>query len=350
MQIRKRIGRAATWCSLASIAAASAAMWTFGSPPGNPGTHQRKAPELIVHEWGTFLGMNGSDGASLDGMYHEEHALPAFVHSRSRDQLRMPAMFIKGETPVIYFYTDVQQAIQVGVDFPRGIWTQWYPQAARVRPSLLEHAAEPDRPGVGRICWTAEVIPASAVGRQLDKNTLPAISGDALWKHAREVDAAFIKTVNGASDPAAPEYEKFLFYRGLGAARLPLRFDQGENGRLTLERGESLGDGVRHVFVLRVENGRGAYRYLASIRRGERVERVIPSMDKAKPVADFTKAIADDLTTRLVEMGLYAKEARAMVNTWATSYFQTEGVRVLFVLPQSWTDAFIPIDISPKPR
>ena len=45
---------------------------------------------LIVHEWGTFLAMNGSDGVSLDGMYHEEHALPSFVHARSRDQPRLP--------------------------------------------------------------------------------------------------------------------------------------------------------------------------------------------------------------------------------------------------------------------
>src|SRR3954453_21365628 len=65
------------------------------------------APEsdLVVHEWGTFLAMSGSDGVSLDGMYHEEHALPAFVHARGRDQLRPRSIFLKGETPVIYFYT-----------------------------------------------------------------------------------------------------------------------------------------------------------------------------------------------------------------------------------------------------
>ena len=26
---------------------------------------------LVVHEWGTFLAMAGSDGVTLDGMYHE---------------------------------------------------------------------------------------------------------------------------------------------------------------------------------------------------------------------------------------------------------------------------------------
>ena len=39
-----------------------------------------------------------------------------------------------------------------------------------------------------------------------------------------------------------------------------------------------------------------------------------------------------------------------MVNTWKTSYFQNDGIRVLFVLPQSWTDAFIPMSIVPKPK
>src|ERR1700749_3922566 len=84
---------------------------------------------LVVHEWGTFLAMNGSDGVSLDGMYHEEHALPGFVHARSRDQLRLPTSLIKGETPVIYFYTPQPLRAQVTVTFPTGIWTQWYPQA-----------------------------------------------------------------------------------------------------------------------------------------------------------------------------------------------------------------------------
>ena len=99
-----------------------------------------------MHEWGTFLGMNGSDGTALDGMYHEEHALPGFVHGRARDQLRMPIMFLKGETPVIYFYTPRPLQVRVGVDFPQGIWTHWYPQAALVNPPLAEQAESPDRP------------------------------------------------------------------------------------------------------------------------------------------------------------------------------------------------------------
>ena len=114
-----------------------------------------------MHEWGTFLGMNGSDGTSLDGMYHEEHALPEFVHGRARDQLRMPMMLLKGETPVIYFYTPKTVRVRVGVDFPQGIWTHWYPQAGVVNPPLALQAQSPDQARNGRICWFAEVTPPS---------------------------------------------------------------------------------------------------------------------------------------------------------------------------------------------
>ena len=59
--------------------------------------------------------------------------------------------------------------------------------------------------------------------------------------------------------------------------------------------------------------------------------------------------VAAHVAKRLTETGLYKPEALAMVNTWKSSYFKTEGVRLLFVLPQSWTDRFIPMRIEPTP-
>ncbi len=129
-----------------------------------------------------------------------------------------------------------------------------------------------------------------------------------------------------------------------------MRADAQDGGTLGLEREPSLGEGVRHIFILRVENGRGSFGYRPALRPGEQATGVIPSMDHARPMAEFTERLADALAAKLTESGLYAKEARAMVNTWKTSYFQNEGIRILFVLPQSWTDAFIPISIAPKPR
>jgi hypothetical protein len=349
---RRRIG-------LALILIAGTVALPAASPPLAPAQGKAVTTDLIVHEWGTFLGMNGSDGAALDGMYHEEHALPAFVHSRGRDQWRLHSVFSKGETPVIYFYTQNRQNVRVAVSWPRGVWTHWYPQAGSVRPSLEQQAAMPERHSGGRICWAAEVIPASAVNPPIGQAAgakprpeieLPATSSDALWNYAREVDAAFVKTIDNARAPAAAEVEKFLFYRGLGEAPLPLRIEARQGGTLMLDRDSALGDGVRHIFVLRVENGRGAFAYRAALRPGEPVRNAIPSMGQAQPLSEFTRAVADLLAAKLTESGLYPKEARAMVNTWKTSYFQTEGVRALFVLPRSWTDAFIPMTIDLKPR
>lgn len=331
--------RGKIWLGLLALAAAGAAELATLA-------RQDDASDVVVHEWGTFLAMSGSDGVVLDGMYHEEHALPAFVHARSRDGLRLPSVVLKGETPVIYFYTDRPQKVRVDVRFPRGVWTQWYPQAQILGPQLAQ-MGDPGPDGVrdGRIHWCAEILPASA-GRPSPEP--PATSADALWNHAREVDAAYVRTPDYTHDPARPEVDRFLFYRGLGTAALPLRVAADDGGTLELDR-ESR-HGVAHLFVVRVEDGRGTYAYLPSMEPGDRRSGVIPSMAEARPLEAFADDLGGALRGRLVASGLFEKEAAAMVNTWRSSYFLTEGVRVLFVLPQSWTDGFIPLTIEPRPR
>ena len=42
-------------------------------------------------------------------------------------------------------------------------------------------------------------------------------------------------------------------------------------------------------------------------------------------------------------------EAAALVNTWRSSYFDHEGLRVLFILPKAWTDTFIPMRTAGRP-
>lgn len=298
--------------------------------------------DMVVHEWGTFLAMNGSDGVNLEGMYHEEHALPGFVHARSRDQLRLPSIDLKGETPVIYFYTQNRQKATVSVGFPEGIWTQWYPQADLVAPSFGAIPKASDLKN-GRIRWNVEVIPSGN-----EPIPVPETSSDALWNFAREVDAAYVRTKDYSVDPEREDTERFLFYRGLGRSKLPLKFSADAGGTIALDKSDRFG--LAHVFVLRVEGDKATYSYRKGLNPGESVTHAIPSLDRARPVETFANELADDLAKRLVESGLYPKEARAMVNTWRSSYFTTPGVRVLFVLPQAWTDAFIPLTITPKPK
>ena len=312
---------------------------------GSPPDAAKPQSDLVVHEWGTFLAMSGCDGATLDGMYHEEHALPSFVHARSRDQLRWRSILTKGETPVIYFYTGKEQNASVEVKFPKGVWTQWYPQAAFVLPRLASlPVPATESPRDGRIVWNVQILPAPAKGLA---PMPPPTSADALWNFAREVDAALVKTYDPMKPGPSYDTERFLFYRGLGTAPLPVRMTAEDGGTITAD---PAGPGVAHLFVLRVEGGRGLFRYYPSLAPGQTIAKAIPPMAESIPAGEFAKAVADELATRLVESGLYPKEARAMVNTWRSSYFGTDGVRLLFVLPQGWTDASIPLRIEPKPK
>src|SRR5687767_5960008 len=62
---------------------------------------------LVVHEWGTFLSVQGPDGVSLGGMVDSEEDLPQFVEERtSKESWTRAIMRQKMETPVTYFYTD----------------------------------------------------------------------------------------------------------------------------------------------------------------------------------------------------------------------------------------------------
>jgi tetratricopeptide (TPR) repeat protein len=318
------------------IGSAVVLLATLGAARGN------RTAGMVVHEWGTFLSMSGSDGVTLDGMYHEEHALPGFVHSRSKDQLKLHSVFTKGETPVIYFYSNTPERATVRVNFPSGIWTQWYPQAGQVGPAFAQ-AGSPQRLHNGHIQWDVRIEPLGAPSR-----ALPTAEKGALWNYARDVDSSFVHCEDSTRQSKPQEWERFLFYRGLGQAPLPLELSYRDGGSLTCSA--SLPEGVRDVFVLRVENGKGSYKYFPELGGGDSLKGIIPTMTQALPMAEFTTKIGDDLAARLAANGLYEKEARAMVNTWKTSYFKSDGVRALFVLPQKWTDEFIPLSIEPTPK
>src|SRR5690606_40764494 len=89
----------------------------------------------------------GGDGVLLKWLPLEKSELPEFVHRWSMPGLnRTPSgevLFNKDalrayqrmETPVIYFYAEEKQTVDVEVKFPAGFITEWYPQAARIGPA-----------------------------------------------------------------------------------------------------------------------------------------------------------------------------------------------------------------------
>src|SRR3989440_12264939 len=102
-----------------------------------------------AHEWGTFTSVQGGDGVLLDWRPLETSRLPNFVYNWKKPGLsRQPAGALaprkdamttlqRMETPVIYFYADEEQTVDVAVDFPKGLITEWYPQARQIGPSTV---------------------------------------------------------------------------------------------------------------------------------------------------------------------------------------------------------------------
>jgi hypothetical protein len=95
------------------------------SPPG--AASLGRSGRLVVHEWGTFLSVQGSDGATLGGMVDSDEPLPPFVESRGIQAWQRSLMCQKMETPVTYFYTDNPRDVDVRIDMPKGVLTHWYP-------------------------------------------------------------------------------------------------------------------------------------------------------------------------------------------------------------------------------
>src|SRR5947199_3247507 len=111
------------YAALAALLAAGACALTAAGGDERAGAKDT----FVVHEWGTFLSVQGSDGGTLGGMVDSEERLPIFVRERSLDGGNRACWMHKMETPVTYFYVDRPGTVQVRVDMPDGLLTHWFP-------------------------------------------------------------------------------------------------------------------------------------------------------------------------------------------------------------------------------
>jgi hypothetical protein len=287
---------------------------------------------FVVHEWGTFTSVQGSDGATVPGLHEEEEPLPAFVHGRYafgpfKQMEELPELVTqKLETPVIYFYADVPRA-SVDVAFPQGIISEWYPDAEAFAPEIGTLEGFRD----GQMRWTVEFTdPATAPAP-------PAVDPDDIWAPSRAVAARPLRV--------GDEHERFIFYRGLGRFELPVYVEAHEDGSIEVVNASDVD--LPAVFVLNLHDEGALYESLGAIPAGGSV--VTTPSPKEIDLDLYVDTAAAGVAEALVASGLYADESRAMVDTWRRSYFLTPGLRVLYVVPRAWTDALLPITISPEP-
>lgn len=302
--------------SLAISAFAVLAVALIGKEPAAP---------VIAHEWGTFTSVAMETGAPARWAPWTGPAdLPCFVHrEQQRWKLEMSGL-ARMETPVIYFYTTQPATVSVNVDFPKGLITEWYPQASAVRPAQVNGSAPaPIAPERGGIRWdSVQLLPGSTA-------SLPTGKPNHYFA-ARNTDATPLR--------ASQENEKLLFYRGVGNFVTPLRARYPGDGML--EIGNAGPDAIPLAIAFENQGGKFGYRVMRDL-RGE------VSVAPPKLTADIA-ALHTLLQTELVAAGLYEKEAAAMIETWRDSWFE-EGMRVFYILPHAEVDRVLPLRISPAP-
>jgi len=272
------------------------------------------AEDLIVHEWGTFTTRAAADGTTVTwNPLAVPTDLPTFVYQNKRTPKRSIQGTVRMETPVLYFYSGRRQTVSVDVGFPNGTITEWYP---RVR-----HAAHGVR-------WPAVTLLPGASPR------LKRQRDDSHYYPARETDAVILRTrLAGVT-----QFEKFLFYRGVGTFALPVT--AGRTGDDVVVRNGGA-DPIGRVLVF--ENRGGSIGHRGGDLTADQVTIVRPV-----PAAGALDAFRAELRTLLVAGGLYEREADAMLETWKSTWAE-EGLRVFYVLPRSATDAVLPLTITPAP-
>lgn len=296
----------------------------------------------IAHEWGTFTSVQGADGVQMEWNPLLATDLPKFVYDLRRTNiswaLSKSAMRAKQrmETPVIYFHSDEVFNVDVEVMFPQGTVTEWFPRG--FSPAKLEK----DKPAIS---WPGVTVipPGSVEATDLVKKLQKEDAGSHYYA-AREADADFV-SVTGPDGTS--EVEKFLFYRGIGNFAAPLQVTVPDANSPEL-RLENTGDQpLQSLFVIRVGEG-----FMTITPKGDLAAKsqMVAEIGNPVPVEEGRAQLGQLVRDELSRAGLSTSEADAMVKTWDESWFCERGVRVLYILPQTWADSVLPLKLTPAPN
>ena len=290
---------------------------------GAAGAELKRAGSVVVHEWGTFTSVASETGNSVHWAPLAGPAdLPCFVDRYQHKSAKTLTGKIRMETPVLYFYSEEPVTLSVGVRFPQGWITEWYPKASRISPPEIG-AALPIGMRNGAIRWDqVEVLPKTQA-------VFPRGEAGNHYYAARATSADPIRV--------GTQTEKFLFYRGIGDFDAPVRPVIVDGGRLRITNG---GERIARGVVFENRGGRMGYRVIRELTETRVIDR--------PELTGTVEALRQQLVNDLVNEGLYEKEATAMVETWRDSWFE-EGLRVLYIVPRSLVDAVLPVDIKPAP-
>jgi hypothetical protein len=338
------------------------------------------AQDLVVHEWGTITTVHAADGTPAGHLNRidEKEVLPKFVHEYEPENTRhdpkqrfikapnipgRPDVTMRLETPVIYFHPPAGgfgPPIDVTVRFRGGIVNEFYPNAAASVAVDTERIVDKMRDGAIPRVWTGDVLNNFVVGKlewkgvTLHDTVVAPLTNDPVWLAPREVQAASVFV------PEMGEGERYLFYRGV-AHLAALVQTKTTRGAVTLSAPAVLAwlDAptltIPKVWLADVRaDGSVAFREgpaltMRKYQMGAELGR-LKRFAGADYAAGGVKPLRASLKKSLINHGLYADEAEAMLNAWKHSWFEEPGLRVFYIVPREWVDHFLPLDLSVPAR
>lgn len=315
---------------------------------------QEMKSDYEVHEWGTFTTLSNSQGRQLTGLIRSEEPVPAFVHkiktswttrienphsTKSFDQYiythhktNIENVNCRMETPVLYFYSKNAplKINKVRVDYSQGSVTEFFPNAHC--EDLTQRGGVNLKTYRGYIEWNN-----ISLMRDTDPMFTTTIRSQETpqWIAPRKTASNIVFTGNAQ--------EKFLFYRGLGyiESRLITRFINP----FQLEINNGYSEEVPFLFVFE-NKGEGRFEafHIGGLDAGKNIK-----VNLKRPVINMNFG-KDKMLEALVSEGLYRDEAMAMLETWKESYFETPGLKVLWIWPQQLVRDRLPIYFDPWPN
>jgi len=303
------------------------------------------------------------------------------------------------ETPVIYFHSRDALDVDVHVRFPQGLLTEWFPQVSSFGPvSGVDDVLASSRES--HLRWLrVRVFAKSDSDAPGAAEAIPTRPDTSHYYAARRTTANLVEATSGFSKEAQVQRDRFLFYRGAGSFPAPLRVGVEPDDRtlfLVNQGEEPLGP----FFAVKVVGDEIAFTPIDPLAPGQRRTLAIPTKSAAPSALDWDREarrnvpllhsgsarecgkvaepsrlcthglqqrgycgetpqplssgswreLGTALENAMVSAGLHQDEASAMVSTWRESWFQEPGVRVLYLLPQAWTDRTLPLTLVPEPR
>lgn len=327
------------------MAAAILAAGTAMAEPEQSGT--------TIHEWGTFTALQNEQGKAIGGVNVDDEPVPGFVHrlySSMSDILSKgvpaanPSVTMRLETPVLYFHPPkgaAPFAADVHVEFRQGWLTEFYPQAAAaVNNKKVEGAVfqlgDLTEKTLGTLTWTKLNVGTHSLGPETKAT---------VWLAPRQVDAAGVSATSGES-------EKYLFYRGVGHLDSLIRVARdGKQFHLysQMESAKFEGATVKALWLVDIrKDGSCAFRPIEPLALSGDPNQVLASVPVDFDASAYgpVQNLREDMKRALVKDGLYDDEAAAMLNTWELSYFKSPGLRLFYLVPQGWTDYYLPLSVS----